>query len=87
MNALSCLLYTLATLVLLAVVSRLADLQGANRNWRCRVAWNLWVLGHVSIALGAFAILAGLRDLVMPLTFAGLALTYLVRMERRSTDG
>lgn len=83
MTPLTCLMYALAALVLLAIVHRLALLQCAGRGVSCHVTWHLWVLGQVGIALGAAAILAGRPDFALPLTFGGLVLSYLVRVKPR----
>lgn len=80
------LLYALAVLVVLAVVNRLASLHASGKSLRCHVTWNLWVLGQVAIATGAMAVLAGWPDLALILFMGGLALSYTVRIYRRSTD-
>lgn len=82
----STLVFALAVTVLLAVVNRLASLQAAGKSMRCHVTWNLWVLGQVAVATGALAVMAGWMDMALILFMVGLALTYTVRIYRRSTD-
>lgn len=83
MTPATCIMYALSVVVLCAVASRLAVVPSSGRSLRCRLAWNLWVIGQVSIALGALSVLANWAALALPFTFTGLALQYGVRLNRR----
>lgn len=75
------------SIVLLAFVAvRLADLPTSGQSARCRLTWNLWVLGQVAIAAGALSILCGRWQLALALMLSGQLLQYGVRIKRRSSD-
>lgn len=86
MTANDCLLFALSGAVLLAVVHRLAELKCAGQSLRCRVTWNLWVLGQIGIAVGAVAVMLGNVPFALWCLLGGLVLQYVVRVQRRSTD-
>lgn len=85
-NPTTCLLYGLAIGVLAAVALRLAQVPTADPSARCRFTWNLWVLAHVAVAVGALAVLLGHAGLALGFLLIGVALQYGVRLNRRSTD-
>lgn len=81
-----CMLYGLAIGVLAAVALRLAHVRTAEPSARCRFTWNLWVLGHVSVAVGALAVLLDHGGFALACLLIGVAIQYTVRLNRRRSD-
>lgn len=81
-----------AAVIFAAVATRLAHLERSGRSAGCRARWNAWVLAHVLIGLGAFAVMLGpLYGYTTPVApevaiNAGLALYFGLRWRRRSDD-